>query len=115
MAKVVSLLGADVSFRNNGVIWSDLFNYNVRRNVLTGFPFKNISQLVKETQRTTAGTRQLNFLERKFKTVKCAGIKLIKETFFFFYLAVISYANSTCKVKKGEDVDDSCPQNSFTA
>ena len=24
---------------------------------------------------------------------------------FFFYLAVISYANSTCKVKKGEDVD----------
>ena len=28
---------------------------------------------------------------------------------FFFYLAVISYANSTCKVKKGEDVDDSCP------
>ena len=32
---------------------------------------------------------------------------------FFFYLAVISYANSTCKVKKGEDVDDSCPQNFF--
>ena len=27
---------------------------------------------------------------------------------FFFYLAVISYANSTCKVKKAEDVDDSC-------
>ena len=25
---------------------------------------------------------------------------------FFFYLAVISYANSTCKVEKGEDVDD---------
>ena len=32
---------------------------------------------------------------------------------FFFYLAVISYANSTCKVKTGEDVDDSCPQNFF--
>ena len=32
---------------------------------------------------------------------------------FSFYLAVISYANSTCKVKKGEDVDDSCPQNFF--
>ena len=32
---------------------------------------------------------------------------------FFFYLTVISYANSTCKVKKGEDVDDSCPQNFF--
>ena len=32
---------------------------------------------------------------------------------FFFYLAVISYANSTCKVKKGEDVDDSCPKNFF--
>ena len=32
---------------------------------------------------------------------------------FFFYLAVISYANSTCKVKKGEDVDDSCSQNFF--
>ena len=32
---------------------------------------------------------------------------------FFFYLAVISYANSTCKVKKGEDVDDSCSQNLF--
>ena len=32
---------------------------------------------------------------------------------FFFYLAVISYANSTCKVKKAEDVDDSCPQNFF--
>ena len=25
---------------------------------------------------------------------------------FFFYLGVISYAISTCKVKKGEDVDD---------
>ena len=32
---------------------------------------------------------------------------------FFFYLAVISYANSTCKVKKGEDVDDLCSQNFF--
>ena len=32
---------------------------------------------------------------------------------FFFYLAVISYANSMSKVKKGEDVDDSCPQNFF--
>ena len=32
---------------------------------------------------------------------------------FFFYLAVISYANSTFKVKTGEDVDDSCPQNFF--
>ena len=30
---------------------------------------------------------------------------------FFFYLAVISYANSTCKVKKGEDVDDSSIEN----
>ena len=30
---------------------------------------------------------------------------------FFFYLAVISCANSTCKVKKGEDVDASYPQN----
>ena len=30
---------------------------------------------------------------------------------FFFYLAVISHANSTCKVKKGEDVDYSCLQN----
>ena len=28
---------------------------------------------------------------------------------FFFYLTVISYAYSTCKAKKGEDVDDSCP------
>ena len=27
---------------------------------------------------------------------------------FSFYLAVISYANSTCNVKKGEEVDDSC-------
>ena len=32
---------------------------------------------------------------------------------FFFYLAVISYANSMSKVKKGEDVDDLCPQNFF--
>ena len=32
---------------------------------------------------------------------------------FFFYLAVISYSNSTFKVKKGEDADDSCPQNLF--
>ena len=34
---------------------------------------------------------------------------------FFSYLAVISYANLTCKVKKGEDayVDESCPQNFF--
>ena len=30
---------------------------------------------------------------------------------FPFYLAVISYANSTSKVKTGEDEDDSCPQN----
>jgi len=30
---------------------------------------------------------------------------------FLFYLAVISYANSMCKV--GEDVDDSCSQNFF--
>ena len=35
---------------------------------------------------------------------------------FFFYLAAISDANSTCKVKKGEDVDDYCaPKISFTA
>ena len=33
--------------------------------------------------------------------------------FSFFYLAVISCANSTCKVKTGEDVDESCPQNFF--
>ena len=33
---------------------------------------------------------------------------------FFFYLVVISYANSTCKVKQGEDVDDSCSKISFT-
>ena len=32
---------------------------------------------------------------------------------FFFYLAVISYASSMFKVKTGEDVDDSCPQNFF--
>jgi len=32
---------------------------------------------------------------------------------FSFYFAVISYANSTCKVKTGEDVDDSCPKNFF--
>ena len=32
---------------------------------------------------------------------------------FFFYLAVISYANSTCKVKTGEDVGDSFPPNFF--
>ena len=32
---------------------------------------------------------------------------------FFFYLTVISYANSACKVKKGEEVGDSCPQNFF--
>ena len=30
---------------------------------------------------------------------------------FSFYLAIISYANSTCRV--GEDVDDSCPPNFF--
>ena len=35
-----------------------------------------------------------------------SGAVQIKE-----YLAVISYANSTCKVKPG--VDDSCPQNFF--
>ena len=33
---------------------------------------------------------------------------------FFFYLVVIYYVNSTCKVKQGEDVDDSCPKISFT-
>ena len=32
---------------------------------------------------------------------------------FFLYLGVICYANSTSKVKKGEDVDDSCSQNFF--
>ena len=31
---------------------------------------------------------------------------------FIFYLTVISYANSTCKVKAGKD-EDSCPQNFF--
>ena len=34
---------------------------------------------------------------------------------FFFYLAVISYANSMSKVKKGEDVEDSALKISFTA
>ena len=32
-----------------------------------------------------------------------------RDGFFFFHLAVISYANSTCEVKKSEDVDNSCP------
>ena len=32
---------------------------------------------------------------------------------FFFSLTVIYYANSTCKEKKGEDVDESRPQNFF--
>ena len=32
---------------------------------------------------------------------------------FFYYLGVIFYANSTCKVNRGEDVDDSCSQNFF--
>ena len=32
---------------------------------------------------------------------------------FSFYLAVIYYANSKCKVQKDEDVDDSRPQNFF--
>ena len=36
-----------------------------------------------------------------------------RDVFFFFHLAVISYANSTCKVKTGEDVDDSCLKNFF--
>ena len=34
---------------------------------------------------------------------------------FFSYLVLISYANSTCKVKQGEDVEDSCPKIAFTA
>ena len=32
---------------------------------------------------------------------------------FSFYLAVISYVNSTCNVKTGKDVDDSCPKGVF--
>ena len=32
---------------------------------------------------------------------------------FSFYLAVISYANSTCKVKTGEDVVESGAKNFF--
>ena len=32
---------------------------------------------------------------------------------FSFYLAVIYYANSKCKVQKDEDVDGSRPQNFF--
>ena len=32
---------------------------------------------------------------------------------FSFYLAVIYYANSKCKVQKDEDADDSRPQNFF--
>ena len=36
-----------------------------------------------------------------------------KRRFGFFYLAVISYANSTCKVKTGKEVDDSFPKNFF--
>ena len=32
---------------------------------------------------------------------------------FSFYLAVISYVNSTCNVKTGKDVDDSYPKRVF--
>ena len=50
-------------------------------------------------------SRWLNFLERKFKKVRCAGSSGSKRR-FFFYPTVFSYANSTCKLKKGEDVND---------
>ena len=48
---------------------------------------------------------QLNVLERKIQEGKmCSDLADQRD---FFYLAVISYANSTCKVKTaGEDVDD---------
>ena len=36
-----------------------------------------------------------------------------RDLFFKFHLAVISCANSTYKVERGEDLDDSCPQNFF--
>ena len=36
----------------------------------------------------------------------CRDLADQRDVFFFFYLAVISYANSTCKVKTGEDVDE---------
>ena len=32
---------------------------------------------------------------------------------FSLYLAVIFYVNSTCNVKTGKDVDDSCPKRVF--
>ena len=34
---------------------------------------------------------------------------------FSLYLAVIFYVHSTCNVKTGKDVDDSCPKEFFTA
>ena len=33
---------------------------------------------------------------------------------FSLYLVVIFYVNSTCNVKTGKDVDDSCPKKSFS-
>ena len=53
---------------------------------------------------------QLNFLECKFKKARCTDLADQRDV-FFFCLAVISHANSTCMVKTGVDVDDSCPQN----
>ena len=50
---------------------------------------------------------QLNVLERKIQEGKMCRDLADQRDVFLFYLAVISYANSTCKVKTaGEDVDD---------
>ena len=52
----------------------------------------------------------LNFLERKIQEGNmCRDLADQRDVYYyyyFFYLAVISYANSTCKVKTGEDADD---------
>ena len=58
-------------------------------------------------------SKQVKFFGAKIQEGKMCRDLADQRDVFFFYLAVISYANSTCKVNKGEDADDSCPQNFF--
>ena len=58
-------------------------------------------------------SRTVESFEELIQEGKMHGDLVDQRDVLFFYLAVISYATSTCKVKTGGQVDDSCPQNFF--
>ena len=58
-------------------------------------------------------SRTVESFEELIQEGKMHGDLVDQRDVLFFYLAVISYATSTCKVKTGGQVDDSCPPNLF--